>query len=135
ANLPQALLAVLRRVSELDECDLFKKTADDLDTVASLASVVPRFEELPVVMMVGSVLEFARRPVLDRHFHAALPLMSVPDGVVEAELHFLIDITGEVVRGHPAGVDIERRLAAIGVGIDHLQLDRVPGSSAGGTDE
>ena len=80
-------------------------------------------------------LEFARRAAFDGHLDAALALVGVPDAVVEAELHLLLDVAGEVVGRHPAGVDVERRLAAVGVGVDHLQLDRVPGRAVGRADE
>ena len=77
----------------------------------------------------------AEASVLDCHFDAALALMGVPDAVVEAELHFLLDVAGEIVGRHPAGVDVESRLAAVGVGVDHLHLHRVPGRTVGRADE
>ena len=86
-------------------------------------------------MMVRRVLEFARRAALDGHLDAALPLVGVPDAVVEAELHFLLDVAGEVVGRHPARVDVERGLAAVRVGVDDLELHRVPGRPGGGADE
>ena len=86
-------------------------------------------------MVVGRVLELARRAAFDGHLDAAFPLVRVPDAVVEAELDFLLDIAGEVVRRHPTGVDVERGLAAVGIGVDHLQLHRVPGRAVGRADE
>src|SRR5262245_33146606 len=53
----QALAAAIGCSSPLDEGDLLEESADDLDPVAALAALVPGFEELPVVMMVRSVLE------------------------------------------------------------------------------
>src|SRR5207302_5536157 len=50
-----------------------------------------------------------------------------PDSIVEAQLAFLLDVAGELVRRDPARVYIECRLTLIGVGVDNLQLHRVPG--------
>src|SRR5713101_6835054 len=44
--------------------------------------------------------------------------MSVPNGIVEAELHFLLHVAGKVVRSDPAGMDVEGGFAAIRVSID-----------------
>src|SRR5256885_1262644 len=79
-----------------------------------------------VVMVVGRVLQFVGCAVLDGDLDAALPLVGVPDAVVEAELYFLLDIAGEVVGHDPARVDVERRLASVGIGIDDLELDGIP---------
>src|SRR5207245_2442587 len=81
------------------------------------------------------VFELVRRTTLDRQLHAALALMGVPDAVVETELHFLLDVAGEIVRRHPARVDIERGLTAVGIGVDHLQLHGIPGGTGGRADE
>ena len=85
--------------------------------------------------MVGRVFEFTGRTVFDGQLDAALALMGVPDAVVETKLHFLFDVAGEVVGRDPAGVNIESGLTAVGVGVDHLQLNRVPGRSVRGSDE
>src|SRR5262249_11787018 len=89
--------------------------------------------ELSIVMMVRSVLEFARSAIFHGDLDAALSLVSDPHSVVKAELHLLIDVSGEVVRRYPACVDVESGLAAIVVAIDHLQLNRVPGGLGGGS--
>src|SRR5262249_42212866 len=87
----------------------------------------PRFEETCVVMMIRRDLQFVRRSALHAHSNAALPLVPNPDAVVEPELHFLIDVSGEVVRRHPACVDVERRLTAVWMGVNDLKLTRIPG--------
>ncbi len=62
-------------------------------------------------------------------------LVGVQVAVVEAELHFLFDVAGEVVGRDPAGVNVEGGLAAVGVGVDHLQLHGVPGRAVRRADE
>src|SRR5206468_3545086 len=47
-------------------------------------------------------------------------------------LHLLLDVAGEVVRRHPARVDVEGCLAAVRVGVDDLLLYGVPGRAVGG---
>ena len=59
-----------------------------------------------------------RRLAFDRAFDAPLAAVAVPHAVVEAELHFLLDVAGEIVGRDPTGVDVERRLAAVGVLVD-----------------
>src|SRR5204863_480317 len=78
-------------------------------------------------VVVGRNLQLVGRAPLHGHLHAALALVCVPDAVVEAELNLLLDVAGEVVRRHPARVDVEGRLPAVGVGVHHPELDRVPG--------
>ena len=80
-------------------------------------------------------LALERRAAFDRALDAALAAVGVPDAVVEAELHLLLDVAGEVVGRDPAGVDVERRLAAVGVLVDHPQLRRVPGRAVGRADD
>src|ERR1043166_8510628 len=86
-------------------------------------------------MMVGGDLEFARSSIFDGHFDAALALVSTPDTVVEAKLYFLIDVAREIIGCHPARVNIECRLAIIGIGVYDLQLHRIPGGACGLPDE
>ena len=52
-------------------------------------------------MIVHRRLERERRFPFDGALDAALPRMAVPDAVVEAELDFLLDIAGKVVRRDP----------------------------------
>src|SRR2546421_2490556 len=61
--------------------------------------------------------------------------MGVPDTVVEAELDLLFDVTWEIIRSHPAGVDVESRFALVGMRVDHLQLHRIPGVAVCRTNE
>jgi len=67
-------------------------------------------------MVVGRDLELVRRPVLDGHLDAALALVGVPDAVVKAELHLLIDVAGEVVRRHQL-VWMSKAPHGVGVGV------------------
>ncbi len=60
--------------------------------------------------------------------------MRVPDAVVEAELHFLLDVAGKIVGRHPTGVNVEGRLAAVVVFVDEPQLGRVPRRTVGRSD-
>src|SRR4029077_20811927 len=121
--------------AEFGERHLLEEAAQDFDRVTALRTLAPRFEEAAGVVTGRGRLEFARRAAFDRHLDAALALVGVPDAVVEAELHLLLDVAGEVVRRYPAGVDVERRLAPALVGVDHLQLDRVPGRAGRGADQ
>src|SRR5262249_45344752 len=105
------------------------------DPIPSLSALAPRFDAGRVVVVVRGVLELAGRTILDRKLDAALPLVGVPNAVVKAELHLLLDVAGEVVRRHPARVDVERRLAAVLVGVDELQLHGIPGRAIGGPDQ
>src|SRR5262245_2380652 len=135
AHLSQPVGSLPFGTAELDEGDFLEETPNDLQAVAALAALAPGLYERAVVVVVRSVLQFARRPALDRDLDAALALVGAPDTVVEAELHLLIDVAGEVVRRHPAGVDVERRLAAVGVGVGHLKLHTVPRRAAGRADD
>ena len=66
--------------------------------VAALGALAPRFEKGSVVVIVRSVLEFAWRAVFHGQFHAALALVGIPDGVIESELHLLLDVARESYR-------------------------------------
>src|SRR5262249_19908438 len=123
------------RAAEFHDGDFLQKSPQDLDAVAALRALAPRLHKRAVVVVVGRVLDLARRLVLYRHLHAALALVRVPDAVVETELHLLLDVAGEVVGRHPAGVDVKRRLAAVGVEVDHLHLHRIPRGAGGVTDK
>src|SRR5262249_6488621 len=118
-----------------DERDLFQKALDHLQAIAALTALAPRLEESAVVMVIRRVLHIEGGAALHCDLDAALALVGVPDAVVEAELHFLLDVAGKVVRRDPAGVDVERRLAPVGVRVDNLELNAVPGGSIDGADE
>ncbi len=45
---------------------------------------------------------------------AALAAVTIPHAIVEAKLHFLLDVAGEIVGRDPTGVDVEGRFAAVG---------------------
>src|SRR5690606_16099504 len=60
---------------------------------------------------------------------------AVPDSVVEAKLHFLFNIARKVVGRDPTGVNVERRLAAVVVLVDHPQLRRIPRRAIGRADQ
>ena len=45
--------------------------------------------------------------------------MTVPDAIIKAELDFLLDIAGEVIRHDPGGVNVERRFPTGIVFINH----------------
>ena len=81
------------------------------------------------------ILRVERRAAFDRALDAALAAVAVPDAVVEAELHFLLDVAGEIVGRDPAGVNVERRFAAVVVLVDQPQLRRVPGRAVGRADD
>src|SRR5262249_26239867 len=100
--------------------DLLEEAAQDFDAVAALATLAPRLDEGAVVMVVRRDLQLVRRAALDRDLDAALALVRRPDAVVEAELHLLLDVAGEVVRRHPTGVDVEGGLAAVIVRVNDL---------------
>src|SRR5262249_46182315 len=82
--------------AELDERGLPEEPLDHLDPVAALGAFAPRLQERPVVVIVRGVLEFARGGVFDRDLDPALPLVGVPDGVIKAELHLLLDVPGKL---------------------------------------
>src|SRR5262249_14823769 len=103
--------------------------------VAALTALAPRFEECAVVVVIRRVLQFVRRAAFDSYLDTALALVGVPDSVVEAELHLLLDVTGKVVRRHPARVDVKCCLTAVGIRIDNLELHRVPRRSRGRADQ
>src|SRR5207248_10482440 len=95
----------------------------------------PWLDERAIMMVVRRVLQFVWRAALDGDLDAALALVGVPDRVVEAELYLLLDVTGEVVGHDPARVDVERRLAVIGIRIDNLELHGIPCRSRGRADQ
>src|SRR5262249_40984913 len=70
-----------------------------------------------------------------RQFDATLPLVGIPDGVVEAKLDLLLDVARKVIGRNPAGVNIECGFATVRVTINDLKLDGVPGRAGRGTDE
>src|SRR6266851_7898424 len=105
----------------------------DLNAVAAMTSLAPRFQKRRAVMMVRRDLDLVRSSVLDSDFDAALALMSAPNGIVEAELHLLFDIAWKVVRSDPAGMDVEGGFTAIRVSIADLELNRVPSRSGRGS--
>src|SRR5690606_17040478 len=80
-------------------------------------------------------LEARRCLPFDRQFDSALAGVAVPDAVVEAELHFLFDVSGEVIGRDPRSVDVEGGFATVIVLVDHPQLVRVPGGAILRTDE
>ena len=69
-------------------------------------------------MIVDRDFSRERRAPFHGAFHAALAAVRVPHAVVEAKLHFLLDVAGKVVGRDPTGVNVEGRLAAIVVFID-----------------
>ena len=76
-----------------------------------------------------------RRAAFDRAFDAPLAAVAVPHAVVEAELHFLLDVAGKIVGRDPTGVNVERRFAAVVVPVDKPQLRRIPGRAVGRADD
>src|SRR5439155_1279128 len=120
--------------AEFDERDFLEEPLDHLHAVAALRPLAPRLEERPVVVIVRGDLEFARRAIFHREFDAALPLVGVPDGVVEAELHLLLDVARKVIGRDPARVDVEGGLAGVRVPVDDLELHRVPRRAVRGAD-
>lgn len=86
-------------------------------------------------MGVDGVFEFEWGELVDGEFDAAFAGVAVPDAVVEAELDFLFDVTGEVIGGDPGGVDIEGGFALVVVFVDESELAAVPGVAVFGTNE
>src|SRR5437879_2694142 len=117
----QTRSALCRRSAMFNVGHLFEKAVQDFQTVAALAALARRLDERAVVMMSRRVLERGRRVVLHRDLDAALALMGVADAVVEAKLHFLFDVAGEIVGSYPARVDIEGGLAIVGMPVNDLQ--------------
>src|SRR6185437_16484632 len=77
-------------------------------------------------------LSLQRRFAFDGQLYAALAAVTISDAVVETELDFLLDIPGEIIGGHPRCMDVERRVAARVVLVDHPQLRAVPGGAVAG---
>src|SRR5262249_924964 len=126
-HLLQAFAPALGWTTELDERDLLEKPPKDLKTITALGAVAPGLDEGAVVMIVGGDLDVPGSPALDGDLDASFALMGSPDPVVETELHFLLDIAGEVVGCHPAGMDVEGGFPAVRVSVNDLQLYGVPG--------
>ena len=82
--------------------------------------------------MIRRDLDLLGSSVFHRDLHAALALMSVPNGIVEAELDFLFHVTGKIVRSDPAGMDVEGGFAAIRISVADLELHRVPSRAGRG---
>ena len=135
ADLFQPAGALGRGAAEFDVGHLADEPLQHLDAVAALRALAPRFEKRAVVMIVQRDLALERRPPFDRAFHAALAAVAVPDAVVEAELHFLLDVAGKVVGRDPTGVNVEGRLAPIGVFVDRAATGRIPGRAVGRADQ
>src|SRR5262249_48058623 len=57
------------------------------------------------------------------------------DGIIEAKLHFLLDVSGKVIGRDPTGVNVERGLARVRVPVNDLKLDRIPRRTVGRTDQ
>ena len=107
--------------------DLFEESLDDLDAVTPLGSLVPRFEELAIVVVVDGGFELGGSLVFNGQFDAAFARMAVPEAVGESELHLLFDVAGKVVGGDPTGMDVEGGLLAGGIAIFEAELNGVPG--------
>src|SRR5260221_4127677 len=81
-HLLQTIISLRGRAAELDEGDFLKKAPDGFDAVAALTPLPPRFQEVSIIVMVRSNLEFARRAILNRQFHTSFALMRIPNAVV-----------------------------------------------------
>ncbi len=77
-------------------------------------------------MVVGRICT-AGRAAFHRHLDAAFALVGIPDTVIEAKLHFLVDVAGEVVGRHPAGVNVDGREAAFDIHTSWVTPDDFPG--------
>ncbi len=53
--------------------------------------------------------------------------MSIPNRIIESELHLLLDIPGKVIGCHPTRVYVESGFTGIVVSVNDLKLDGVPG--------
>src|SRR6202011_4260155 len=107
----------------------------DLDAITPLRALTPRLDEGAVVVVVRGVLDLVRRSALHGQLDAAFALMSIPDSIVETELHLLLDVAWKVVGRHPARMDVKSRLAAVAVPVNHLQLHGVPRRPVCGPDQ
>ena len=81
-----------------------------------------RFNETAVVVVVDRGLQRDGCLAFDRAFHAPAAAMRIPNAVIKPELHFLFDITGKVVGRDPTGMDIESRIAPVGVFVNQAKL-------------
>src|SRR5439155_26083186 len=95
----------------------------------------PRLEKRSVVVIVGGVLEFARRAIFYGQFDAALSLVRVPDRVIKPELHFLLDVSRKVIGRDPAGVNVKRGLTGVRMPVHDLKLDGIPRRAFGRADK
>lgn len=77
-------------------------------------------------MGIDGIFEFERGEVFDGEFDATFAGVSIPDAVIEAELDFLFDVPGEVIRSNPGGMDIKGGFASVAVFVDESELAGVP---------
>ena len=123
-------------LAKFDLSNFANKALDGFDAVASLADGSSHgSRKLTVVVIVHRNLGRDRSLVLDRALDAAASAVTIPVSVIESKLHLLLDVAGEIVRRHPAGVDVEGGLAARVVFVDEAKLGRVPGVPVGWTHE
>src|SRR5262249_49498791 len=84
--------------SELDEGYFLEEAAQHVDAIASLGVLAPRLQEGAVVVVIRRDLELLGRAAFHGDLDAAFALVRVPDAVVEAELHLLLDVAREIIR-------------------------------------
>ena len=131
----QTLLSLFDGAAILDSCHFVQEPLDDLDAVPALRALAPGLQERRAVVVVHRGLDLDGRLAFDRELDPTLAAVTVPDTIVEAELHFLLDVAGKVVRRDPAGVDVKCRLSAFGVFVDQAGLHRIPRVPILGTDQ
>ena len=78
-------------------------------------------------MMIGRVFQIQWCAAGDRDLDAALALVGIPNAVIEAKLYLLLDVAGEIIGRHPAGVNVERCFSLVWMNVNHLQLYGIPG--------
>src|SRR5262245_36716395 len=96
-----------RRNAGFDGRPFKEEALQNVDASAALRPLAPRLQELSVVVIVYVDLSHQLRAPFDRAFNTPSPAVSVPYAVVKSELHFLIDIAGEIVGRDPARMNVK----------------------------
>src|SRR6476661_3540420 len=118
----EALRPFRGRAAKFDGSDLADKAFENFDAVAALRALAPGLQKNAVVMVVDVDLARQRRAIFDGALDAPLAAVGVPDAVVEAKLHLLIDVAGKIVGRNPARVNVEGGFTAVGVLVNHAKL-------------
>src|SRR5262245_15491763 len=91
AHLFESVRPIRWSAAEFYELDFLEESPQNLDAVPALRPLAPRLQKQCAVVMIGRVLDLARRAAFYSNLYAALALAGVPHAIVEAELYFLFD--------------------------------------------